>query len=574
MRFFKTFTMVFASLLTAYSPVTWASQDIQRKAALNSYLKKNFAGTYKDAYFRAGHRLDYRSQGIAEAWLGKNGKTKIPQPEAQLIKDKNGIETLKLVFNVRGKTLTVTTTNQNPHQLTLNGISFARHELHHMTAVLTKLSANDASLRKPALQMASSPLRAPKKSNLLSWAKFSKLSSIQKVEYLAHIRLVMEAGQKVKDEAVKKQNQASLPWDMQEAYANNPVVKVNDACVVAGHISTYQMCGPSLCCQVPEHAYDKRCDPKQGNVACEITAYGGNPQTKKPHCIQSTDQPTFTEKATELCGKASPLGPKDSKQREAAYRRILESYHVLQGGDAEKLKACFNKENHVNPDCREIFEGHLEKFRKNHAQAADVCMPIIARQAGLKDQPHACEELLARELEMITFIQSVELNGLGVTPVDVEVEGCNKSGFLVNEETGRCECPDGREAVEEREKTFEAGSKVYVCPPVEDRTPTPVVQEEKEEHNWAPLLIIAAIIAGLFLIRDKDKPTTPVTPTTPTTLPPGTPPTTVLPTITTLPPVPTTTMPVTPPPCVGEGCGGLPPTPGGVGGARPGSGAK
>lgn len=564
MKSFKLAITFLAAALMTYSPITWASMDIKQKARLNRSLKSALSGTYNDFYRKHALAFDTPSRALFEAWLENYGTTKMPQPQSQVLKDRNGSETLKLIFNQHGKTMTFTFNESRPQEFNINGVQIPLEESRNLELVLTKLAKHDSSLKSLVKSLSKASKTAqPKRTDLPSYRAFAQYTPLQRVGFFMHMRQVMEAAQKVKDLELKGKKTAATetsPWWMSVAWAQN--IAGGDSCVVAGHISVYEKCDSGrLCCRPfpqgeykDKHSYNQtfhsECIASEGNVACNPLLYGANPTTGKPYCLKSTDQPDFTNKATQFCGQKSQLrGEEGSPERIADYRRILESYYKLKNKseDADQLKSCFNEQNLVNPDCGNLFQDQLSAFKNFRAEALEICRPILKREKGAGDQPLACRELLKRNLEMITYIsRGPDLVRDKVTAVIVEEEKCKDVGGTWDGELFECLCNG--------EKQAEYKNGKYVCPlaPVETRTPTPVVHKDKCEKangkrsnsfecNPAPWLLgLAAALGALWWLDRNDddkaapppaskppgnngKPTLPPGPViTPTTLPPTT----------------------------------------------------
>ncbi|MEZ0390750.1 MAG: hypothetical protein ACAH59_00945 [Pseudobdellovibrionaceae bacterium] len=537
-----------ASCLSAYSPVTWAAMDLSQKSQWNQAMKKSFSGTYEDFYRKNAWAYDDQSRGVVEAWLEENGKTKLPTPQAQIIKDKNGNETINFIFTQAGKTLTFAFNPKNPNEFQLNGSKVQMTEARHLPFLVETMAEKDSNYKELAKDLRKQKNLKANRSDLPSLTQFSKLPPLQRVGLLSNMRLVLEAAQKVMEEKypVKKTAQSpAVPWLIEAAWAQSVVQ--GDSCVVAGHISNYETCPSTgrLCCRplpvgnypgkIPHNeTFHGLCDSSSGgDTACNPLFYGSRGET--PICLKSNEQPEFTEKATQMCGEQSPLdGVEGSPERLASYRRILESYYKIKNRNnsnaAEHLRDCFNAENKVNPNCANLFQDHMIAFANYRKQALEVCMPIIRREKGAGDQPKACKDLLARNLDMLKYMQLSELtpgvvSKSPVAHVNAEDDMCKNAGGKWDVDQWDCFCPDYSAALF-KDSTFS-------CP----EKPKPVAKKDKCEKKdgskkntircnpgaWIAGGLIAGALAWLFL-RDNDhkskpKPTVP-TPTTPiTTIP-------------------------------------------------------
>lgn len=267
-------------------------------------------------------------------------------------------------------------------------------------------------------------------------------------------------------------------------------------------------------------SYHHQCDKGgkavgQGDVSCPPMLYGTR-SGGTPYCQWSSDQPTFTQKATERCNNMSPLhADKDSKERRAQYEKILKDYYSLNGGDGEKIKNCFNNEHKLNIKCKEIFEPQYNAFLDFKKDADKVC--ANAKKLA-KDQPHACEELAKRALDLATFIEEAEVmpstpvSDHPVNGVDARRTQCERNGYKWDEKL-ECLCPDGKKA------NYNTSNEAmqYECPIAQVTEPEPVEKDECKDENgqkstsfecnaglW--LGIGLAVLGIIWLTRDKDKP--------------------------------------------------------------------
>jgi hypothetical protein len=578
---------VLTSLSIAYSPIASASMDNEQKAIFNHYTKENFKGNFNDFYRKQGGMLDEQSRGMMEAWLRKYGRKDLPQPQALLVKDKKGGDTLKLVFNQQGRTLTLTFTEGNYETFDANGVKVAFGDVRNTQALLSKLGENDLSLRKLAKSAEVETFPASTKTDMPSVAKFGSLSKMQKVEFLMQMRQTMEAAQNVFDviHENKAQAQNDLPSPLfvfhplfasQIAFAQS--VTEGEACMVAGNLSVYEMAKKGLACApfpkkypqgfIPQPTFHDRCsnNAKGTMVACNPILYGGS-ESGTPICVDSANQPNFTRKATETCGSAknSPLfdNEKDPDYRSKRLKdleRILKSYYLMKGGAADKIKDCFNQEHEISASCREIFEPQYKEFLNFKENADKVCTTV-----KLDDQKKACTQYRKRVIDLITYVDGTNRT---VVPVNISKEKClTNPTHKWDEDIQDCVCPDGQRA------TYNDTPAAYECPIPSDHQvhvtgykPAKKDDCEKEDgsksHSFkcdpAPWIIGACAIGVAAWMLCRNKPT-PKPISTGIAMPP--------PTLVTVPTTPTT-PPTAPPPTIPQGEGGSGQNPGNSGGTR------
>lgn len=569
MRSFKLAVTFLSAGLMAYSPVTWASMNLEQKAVFNRSLKQGTSGTYNDLYNRSAHTLTPASQGLMEAWLKNFGQQKLPQPQAQIIKDKNGKEQVKVILNQGGKTVTMTFSPENKNSVNINGVNLHISEARDLTVVLAKLASKDSSLRPLARAITNNPPTVSKKWQGLTAKQIMKLKPLQRVQYFSHLRESVEAAQKVLDLQQKPQKKTSyllhpliaadLAWAAETAKSLQ-----GQSCMVSGNLSVYEggKCEPFPGSPNQHHppAQHSQCEGFSGKnrVACNPLFYGYQ-DNGRPFC-QDPNRSNFTNTATAECNRMSGLdGTEGSPERIKAYGRILKSYAATKHGK-DKVAECFQAETgKVNAGmkaCTDMVKEHLTAFENFKVQAAVVCANFFEKNIKMPDQEIACRNFEERDLKIYDYlseISSKEIASGKVTGVDAQAEKCSEAGGRWQD--GDCICTTTHNAYSAT-KNFDYS---YSC----DRDLTDqVVGAEKEKDKCTkedgskshsiscnPLLWIAGIaLLWLFVRswRDGDTKTPPV-PTT--TLPGGG-------------VVPTTTLPAE---------GGAGSNDGASGGIRPGS---
>ncbi len=516
MKKFKLSVAVFASGLMAYSPVVQASTlSAAQKQAVNTNVRNVTNYTYGDLLRNYGHMLEPASQKQVQNWIKQFGSRKLPKVEAQVVKDKKGNETVKLVLNDLGQSYTVTVDPTSKGQIDINGLKVSFYELFNLSGLIKKMAVKDKAYLQAEKELSTDRSPASVKLSGLTYAQFAKMKPIERVETLSLMRLAAQSAQKVLATSPETKKTASI----EPSFILNPLiastiawaeVKKDTSCVVAGNISTYQFDRPGhLACDpftAEAKAFNEQCGGGT-KVACNPLVHGFD-SAGKPFCLESANQPDFTNFATKSCNAASPLdGDEKSDARRASYRRILESYAVGTGkGTKDKVAACFNEKNEIlrNTDCQAMFEQHRDQFFKLMAQAKDVCGTVadqVKSSEKTKDQPLACSELLGRDLWLTLHTQG---SPIAAGP-DLYTETCEKNGGNYGYDPecrmNVCKCPNGQLAKE--------GDGGYSCPK-EDQLP-PVVdagpgvpgthQKEKDkkicEGGWMvacagiPLLLLA-----------------------------------------------------------------------------------
>ncbi len=601
MKLFKFFVSLLSAVLTAYSPVSWAAMDSAQKSQFNRRIKEQFVGnnkSFNELYQEKGHFFDARSRQLLEAWLSANGNGLVKTPEAQVIKDSQGNQSIKMLITEQGKTLALSLSEKDQKHVDINGVKFAITDLPDVMSVLQRLSEKDSSLKPLLVSMRTASLPPAKKSNMIAYSLFDKITPIQRVEYLMRLRETLESAHQVVVEAgAQTASRDQVTPEYRSYSVFNPLfasllayasTKTGDQCLVAGYISVYEKNGSRLACnpfpqnpgdKVPPPSFDRQCNPTEGDVACNPLLYGAQADGK-PFCVSSANAREFTRTATLQCNNKSPLSKDpDSTGRRADYERILKSYYNLKNGkDAKNLGDCFNKSHKVDAGCAKFFNPQLDEFREFINQAKALCGSLESGKSGTSDQPATCEKLKERALELQTFLEEVTENiqRQPVASVDVEEEACKKlPGATWNAKTHECVCSDGKLAQDSPYNGF----KTFICPVALAPKPLPVIEKEKEkdsckkEHGeeshsftcspW-PWLIGGGILLALMWPRDHDnspqnpgpQPAPPIAPVIGPRPPVKPPPVEVF--------VPPAKPPVTPPPAREGGAGTGPGTNGGV----------
>lgn len=521
----------------ANSPLAMAATDANVKREYNQFLKNQVLAegtTLNSFYSNTRNYMDSQSQAIAEAWLENLGSGPMPKVESQVIKDKNGFDTLKLIISKEGVTGTIMI-HEDDDYATINGQKFHYLEAGNISTVVNRLASNDSTYKAMALEINAQTKPRASAYDVLTLEQFMKLKPIKKVEYLSLYRGVLEAAQRVNFTRYGAMNES----ESEQNYASNnglhPLLASSIAfaatrpadgtkCLVAGTVSEYRN---GSCYSDPNERFNQECVTSGGgNVACNPLVYGfklsfknGNP-TPIPHCLNKNNQPQFTQSATADCNAKSPLnGDPGSPERNQTYRRILTTYYSATGGK-EDFSECFNEKSEASKKCADYFKPQLEAF-KQVKEAAD----LACQNKTLPDQPNACESLRQRSLDLALFAEGEQTPPAPIPviiekskeQIDCEKDPQNKW----NEEKKICEKPPVAAPVEKEKpkaekKKCEKGNKSIKC-------------------NPALLIpIVGGILALILLLKGKKKkrpPTvTTIRPTTPTTVRPpseggnGTPP--------------------------------------------------
>ncbi len=559
MKRFKLSVALLSSGLMAYSPVTQASMSLQDKKDFNAHVREVTKLTYGDLISQYGPLLETTSQAQLDSWKEHFGNRKLPQVQAQMVKGKNGKENLKLVYNDMGQTLTMTIDPENTDSFDINGTKFALYELLDIPGVIKKMAETNKKMVGVVESLPTDRAPASQRTPIVTVDRFAQMKPIERVEVLSLMNQAAIAAQNVlttvdvKPAEAKKTSQFILHplIASQLAFAET---KEGMTCVVAGYLSTYHpdkenskhlACDPSS--QQNDGANeacrkDAEATHSKGNwVACNPLVHGVRMDDKPglPFCVNSSNQPDFTNYATKECNRMSPIDDPNAKTRQEkeayrlkAYRRILSSYAFINMKGREKIEACFMPDNRIKSErfCETIFRDHVDKFNQLMGQAQGVCAD--AKQKT-KDQPLACDELLSRKLVVETAVI-----GYGpIKTVDIGQQGdsCKKAGGTYGPEKPEgpgavvCKCPDG--SISKQNGNEFAKCPATAAPPVAPTVPvieksTWAKKEKKDDGLCSGGWMIGCLGLGILAIfgiskwfKKDPKPTTPVV-TPPIVIPP------------------------------------------------------
>lgn len=501
------FSLAFlAASISANSTVVWAASEIQNQKAMNKFIREQVVMdglTMNQAYQKHAGMLSPSSQVAMEEWLKSHGNEAYPAPQVQKFGKDNSLT--KFISTFGGKAYTFTIDEKNPDQININGQKFTLLEAQDLGFVLRKLASNDSTLKPVADQIDQIKDPKPKGHGDLTGDEFIRLPNPKKMEYLMLMRELVEAAGNVHYEASKTISAAEMEA---ATYAYHPLMNVamaasgllGKACLVAGNISVYEQSGKRIKCNpnpttVTGNYYDRmksfnsQC-PAGLDTACNPLVYGFNTDGK-PHCLSSTDQPDFTNKATANCNRASQLTEvlygssaeelaKQQLQRKKDMVRILESYYNNQNpGKEPAIKNCFAEDRSaIKENCKDFFIEQRDAFMEFHKEALELCEGL-----KMKDQKAACDALRRRALDLALFTETVRPVP-PIVPIDKEklCEGIGKW----NKDTKQCLCPNGKPA------DNEAGTYTCAYPTKE----CPANRQWSEESQQCELILGGVEVVG------------------------------------------------------------------------------
>jgi hypothetical protein len=553
MKRFKLSIALLSSGLMAYSPLLQAAAmtDAQ-KQAVNQILSGSTQGTFNDVYQRSGAFLDESSRGFIEAWLEKFGKTKFNPPQAQIVKDQNGKELVKVILSQLDQTMTITINPENTQEVDINGAKIPTQDLQSVPTVITALAEKNGALAPLAKELRTAKAPKAHKDTILTIEQFMALTPIERVHYTVLMRQFNEAGAKVLA-AQNPQTQTSFILNplmsVAPAFAEE-LRKIGDVCVVAGNLSVFED-GPywkwkgesggkvnGVHCSIAPKQRDQYQPPPNVNslceqvphsgdlVACPVIGYkmnikrGSDGQMHAYPICQDSARKGFSETATAECNNASPLhGEKDSPERLKDYEEILKGYALAKGGNWDKIKACFTDDHRVKAECAEMFQPHVDAFKAFKEKVDKTC---VDTRKMPKDQTDACAEAKKRALDIYKYAANITAPPVTATPAPTSPAdpdpACGIAGGELKD-LGKgpvCVCPNGHPA-RRSAQTIMKYDKCNV--PVEERSTMAKDKCEQKENknsfscNTGLYLGIGGALVAAWLLWPKSKnPQAPPTP--------------------------------------------------------------
>lgn len=554
------FTLAMTAVMTMSSaPLAKAAEQTEFRKQMNQIIKDTGIGnpnrTFNDLWKQQYGLLDTETQQILGSWMANNGNQKVPSLQATSFVDKNGVEEVRLVFSKTGKPQTLSFKSNKPDSFQWNGVTINATDARNIKVALAKMAASDSDYKEALNLVNKEKNTGAHGASFLTGKEFEKLKPVQKVEYMQKLREALRPAEQIlrwKAEAdiARRENSSSPLYALfVEGFSAWAPPRDGDRCIVAGMVSIYES---GVCKAVPSdrglatyatdlqslHSQYKTFHQACGGgsqVACNPLLYGFK-AGGQPYCLNSSDQPTFTNKATEICNNQSPLAGTDtfnprtnereiSAERRGSYRRILESYATVTGADT-RLKppsACFTEQNYVKADCIDALNLHLQAANGILSEANRACESLTRA-----DQKAACQALRERALGLARYIEQSQVPP--VTPPVSDRDRCKGNDAFFNEETKQCACRAGSTP----DFQMEENKIVFRCPvPLEEV----VVEGQRPKDNCdkdnngkkdksfrcSPGLWIGGLLGvGLliWLLRNRKKPKPPTPPTV--TLPPGT----------------------------------------------------
>lgn len=458
-------------------------------------------------------------RGQLDRWAQVSRNEIMPAVQVTTYKDSSGKEQVRLLLSHGKQNFTL---SYNPESeakfLKINNVNMTKDDMMYHDQFMAKLIHGDKKLKEMALK--APKVNRLKKTIVLSYEEFSRLTPKQRAAYLVQVRYLSESAQKVmkvfRDAQALNEfhREFYVRWILgQEAYARAP--KAGDPCIVAGYIAVYNRdggsCGgPSLGRGELQKEMDKygggRCTG--GEVSCNPLVYGL--KNGQAICVQNggRNSPIY-EATSKRCNEQSPLhtdGPEAYKDK----KRIIESYLETKG--VTDLDLMFDKDGRISEEQYARIKDYLTELNAYVDKAIDLCNNPESALSKIRktrvDQETACVGIATRKIEVLTYGTVPE----APPPKDCSIE---KQGSVYDEKTGQCVCAEGSHDGTENQD----GKERAICVANEARPPADTIetctadQEPNPGGNppckdkckfmcggfgWLPVALGALAIGGLI----------------------------------------------------------------------------
>lgn len=551
LRFLKSAACVASVFTMCFAPLAQGKAVQSNRQKVNEFMKSSGLSkgvTVGDYWKLVRHAYPAPLRGQVDLWVALNRNQMMPKVEATTVKDRNGVEQVRLTMNRDGKNLTVTLTGDKAKPMKVNNVVLTAKELTNYksySSLMKKIMTQDPTMKK-ALPM--KPLAVIGRNPVLSFKEYKALTPRQRAEYLYNVRITVQAAQQVYKVKFGAQAANELERKYEFAFkflfgADAEAAKASSLtgkpCVFAGYLTLYGENGS--CGGETEGAAHFKAAQKASiascpgsDVPCHPMVYGYKSDGSN-YCIPHANRKV----ATSLCNKASP---KDTPQDK---KRIIESYLAKRGKNVNLVLV----DGKVSQDQYAEISGYLTDLNKYIDEAIGECDrdPLLSVQKMRPDQKSACDAIRVRAFGLQQFATSpipVVLPANPPTPPTVST--CDDPAKDINPD-GTCgQCKAGSEPGQGQKEDGTTGEvcNPIVVVPVAAGGDLPGAKEEpkEKEDKCDGFLCIAPIwwgVAGVTLVglglwaalRDKDDdddddppvqtppiatdPGTPVTPVTP-----------------------------------------------------------
>lgn len=364
-----------------------------------------------------------------DGWVALNRSELMPEFEMSTFKDSDNKEHVRLLMTKDGQTVTTTfNPESNAKFVKVNNVFLTKEDMLYHTQAFAKVAQGDAAIKKSVLKSQSTRQKLYKKSVLLGYQEFVRLTPKQRAEYMLRLRYVVESAERVKKSFIKNASAEYAPskeeffveWFMGvQAYAAASVrgASVGDNCIANGFLTKYgqnfscagQTSGRQHFSTQVERFSAKGCS--SGTLPCNPYVYGfksGAPG--QPFCVSTANVSGSIRDATsKFCPGQSELR-KGTKFEVEDKKRIIESWMAAKG---QKIDLAFDSEGRVSKEQYDMVKEYLEGGGKDGLpglnnyidEATKACetLPLAATKEVRDEQMSACTSLATRRIDLAYY---------------------------------------------------------------------------------------------------------------------------------------------------------------------------
>lgn len=351
-----------------------------------------------------------------ERWVLLNRNELMPEFEASTYKDADGKEHVRLLMSKDGQTVTASfNPESNGKFVKVNNVYLTKDDMLYHEQAFRKVAHGDKAIKASLLK--APKLKPLKKSIVLSYEEFNRLTPRQRAEYFVRLRYVTENAQRVfktyyGDQAMNSFNKDFFVQWLLGQDANAKAIKgakPGDPCIVSGYMSVY---GENFSCggmargtkdlrQQMEKFGGGKCSG--GTVSCNPLVYGYKADGAA-FCVSTANAKVnggIRDATSNFCKNASPL--RKGTQFEAEdKKRIIESF-MASKGQAIDLK--FDKDGKVSKEQYDLVKDYLADLNSYIDKATLTCQtaPLSEIKTVRDEQNSACVALATRKMDLLSY---------------------------------------------------------------------------------------------------------------------------------------------------------------------------
>lgn len=565
------FSLAFQPLAYGQQQANWASQ------ALKSYVQQNQKGgktiTVKEFWEKNAKNFDPYWQKKFYPSIEVQKDQRLPKMEVINIKGPNGKDSARLMMNVNGKTVSVEYLGGSEKFLRVNSTVISYADFLYVNPMLEKLS------KDPVIAAETKRVEklALKESIVPSYETFKKMSARTRAAYFVNLRLLLEASQKVLEQADAKAKERAyyepsfIDLILEKAYAQGGIK--GRPCIVQGYVGkwTGKNKNDTYCAHEVGLNQAQRDTVNQTNVQkwiggacskgsspCNPFVFGIPDEPCISHQESRKDKNSDFQRATSVCDGRMPLRTNDRKTLAADTQKMIETLLAKEKNESlEKVRSEYFKDGKVisKEKFDELQKSIVADFNQFISAGIATCEATAdGKQTPDQHQGSACEVLRTRKLAFEQGMKELEFVPPAPTP---EPEPAPVATEPPPAPAPVDPCGPLLAAGKATNEAIADGKKVNCTPvaaplPAETSRGAPREPAKEKERNWLPIAIfvgVGALLFSLFKRKPKQPKLADPVPADPIVAPPLPPPPeppaepTPIPPIT---PIETPTTPVTP----------------------------